>query len=66
MAMNLRLTEDQQDRLRTAADEDGLSMHAAIVIAIDEFLSRRQTAIVRGIAREVIARDAELIERLSR
>lgn len=64
--MNLRLTEDQQDRLRTAADEDGLSMHAAIVIAIDEYLVRRQTAIVRGIAREVIARDAELIERLSR
>jgi hypothetical protein len=66
MAMNLRLTKDVQGRLRTAADEDGLSMHAAIVIAIDEYLARRQTAIVRGIAREIIARDAELIDRLSR
>ena len=66
MAMNLRLTEDLQDRLRTAADEDGLSMHAAIVIAIDEYLARRKTAMVRGIAREIIARDAELIDRLSR
>jgi hypothetical protein len=36
------------------------------VIAIDEYLARRQTAIVRGIAREIIARDAELIDRLSR
>ena len=66
MAMNLRLAEDLQDRLRTAAAEDGLSMHAAIVIAIDEYLARRQTAMVRGIAREIIARDAELIDRLSR
>ncbi len=41
-------------------------MHAAIVIAIEEYLARRQTAIVRGIAREVMARDAELLDRLSR
>ncbi|MCI0686745.1 MAG: toxin-antitoxin system HicB family antitoxin [Sporichthyaceae bacterium] len=66
MAMNVRLSEDLHDRLRVAADEDDLSMHAAIVIAIEEYLARRQTAIVRGIAREVMARDAELLDRLSR
>jgi hypothetical protein len=37
-------------------------MHAAIVIAIDEYLARRQIALVRGIAREIIARRLQHLE----
>ena len=41
MAMTLRLTEDQTARLREAAAREGLSMQAAAVKAVEEYVDRR-------------------------
>ena len=41
MAMTLRLSEEQTAKLRVAAERDGLSMHAAVLKAIDDYLDRR-------------------------
>ena len=41
MAMTLRLTEEQTARLREAAAREGLSMQAAAVKAVEEYVDRR-------------------------
>lgn len=42
MAMTLRLTDEQTEALRAAADQDGLSMQAAAVRAVEEYSLRRR------------------------
>ena len=39
--MTLRLTEEQTAKLRAAAERDGISMHAAVLRAIDNYIERR-------------------------
>jgi len=41
MAMTLRLSEEQTAKLRAAAERDGISMHAAVLKAVDDYLDRR-------------------------
>ncbi|WP_062345341.1 Arc family DNA-binding protein [Herbidospora yilanensis] len=65
MELRLRLPDEVHGRLRAVAEEDGNSLNTEIVIAIEEHLARRQTSAVRGIARKVAQRDAELLRRLS-
>lgn len=66
MDLRLRLPDEIHGRLRTVAEDDGKSLNAEIVIAIEEFLERKQTRTVRAIARKVAQRDAELLDRLSK
>ena len=39
--MTLRLSEDQTAKLRVAAERDGMSMHAAVLKAVDDYIERR-------------------------
>lgn len=65
MAMNLRLREDQTDALKQRAEQEGVSMHAIVLKAVDDYLARTaQEAIVRKTAREQAAKWHELLERL--
>ena len=64
--LRLRLPDDIHRRLRAVADEDGSSLNTEIVIAIEDYLAKKQTSTVRALARRVAQRDAELLERLSR
>lgn len=41
MAMTLRLSEEQTARLRAVAKREGISMHAALLKAVDDYLDRR-------------------------
>ncbi len=41
MAMTLRLSKEQSEKLREAAERDGISMHAAVLKAVDDYLDRR-------------------------
>jgi predicted DNA-binding protein len=66
MDLRLRLPDETHRRLRAVADDDGNSLNAEIVIAIEEHLERKQNSAVRAIARKVAQRDAELLDRLSR
>jgi hypothetical protein len=65
MNMQLRLPDDVHAMLRAAAEEDGNSVNSEAVIAISDYLSRRQTARVREIARGIAKRDAKLLEMLA-
>jgi predicted DNA-binding protein len=65
MDLRLRLPDETHRRLRAVADDDGNSLNAEIVIAIEEHLERKQNSVVRAIARKVAKRDAELLDRLS-
>ncbi|WP_306368809.1 toxin-antitoxin system HicB family antitoxin [Nocardiopsis sp. CC223A] len=65
MNMHLRLPDDVHARLKAAAEEDGNSTNAEAVIAITDYLARRQTARVRELAREIAREDAELLARLA-
>ncbi|MGW3369780.1 Arc family DNA-binding protein [Streptosporangium canum] len=65
MDLRLRLPDETHRRLRAVADEDGTSLNSEIVVAIEEYLTRKQTSAVRAIARKVAQRDAELLHRLS-
>lgn len=65
MAMNLRLRDDQTDALKQRAEQEGVSMHAIVLKALDDYLARTaQEAIVRKTAKEQAAKWNELLERL--
>jgi predicted transcriptional regulator len=57
MAMTLRLDPDLEAELRLAAEEDRRSIHQTVVLAIENFLTLRETA-------EVIA-DPETLRALA-
>jgi predicted transcriptional regulator len=48
MAMTVRLPEELDAELRTAAAEDHRSVHQTIVLAVEMYLSVRETAEVRA------------------
>lgn len=63
MAMTLRLTDEQAAALRATAEREGRSIHETVVVAIDEYVSKRtkkRDAIIAKVARE----RADLMRRL--
>lgn len=65
MAMNLRLRDDQAEALKLRAEEEGISMHAVVLKAVDDYLVRTaHQALVRKAAQEQTAKWAEVLERL--
>ncbi|MFF7181753.1 CopG family transcriptional regulator [Streptomyces sp. NPDC008121] len=65
MAMNLRLRDDQTEALKQRAEQEGTSMHAILLKAVDDYLARTaQEAIVRETAREQALKWRELMDRL--
>jgi|SoimicmetaTmtHAB_FD_contig_31_20910673_length_417_multi_2_in_0_out_0_1 predicted transcriptional regulator len=64
MAMTLRLTEDQTARLREAAAREGLSMQAAAVKAVEEYVDRRAARRAALLA-QILDEDAAVLKRLA-
>ncbi|WP_432022441.1 ribbon-helix-helix protein, CopG family [Streptomyces parvus] len=63
--LNLRLRDDQTEALKRRAEQEGISMHALVLRAVDDYLARTaQQAIVRKTAKEQAAKWSELMERL--
>ncbi|MEC4015108.1 CopG family transcriptional regulator [Streptomyces sp. H27-D2] len=63
--MNLRLRDDQTDALKQRADQEGVSMHAIVMQALDDYLARTaQQAMVRKTAKAQAAKWGELMDRL--
>lgn len=64
MAMTLRLSDEQTAKLRAAAERDGISMHAAVMKAVDDYLNQRTARRDEILARVVKEHDG-LLRRLS-
>ena len=64
MAMTLRLSDEQTAKLREAAERDGISMHAAVLKAVDDYLDRR-TARRDEILRRIVKEHDGLLDRLA-
>jgi predicted transcriptional regulator len=64
-AMSLRLPDELSERLRTAATEEGESVNSAVVVAISDWLDRRDAEHVQGLFEDTAARHARLLERLA-
>ena len=64
MAMTWRLSEEQTAKLRAAAERDGISMHAAILKAVDDYLDRR-TARRDEMLGRIVQEHEGLLRRLS-
>lgn len=64
MAMTLRLSEQQTARLREAAAREGLSMQAAALKAVDEYINRR-AARRDALLAQILTEDAEVLRRLA-
>lgn len=64
MAMTLRLNDEQHARLREVAEREGISMHEAVVRAVDDYTTRRARRRDELIAR-MIEEDAGVLERLA-
>lgn len=63
MAMTLRLTDEQAAALRATAEREGRSIHETVVIAIDEYVSKRTKKRDALIAR-ITEERADLLKRL--
>jgi len=63
--MTLRLSEQQTARLREAAARDGLSMQAAALKAVEEYINRRTTARRDALLAQILTEDAEVLRRLA-
>lgn len=63
MAMTLRLTDEQMQRLRGTAEREGVSMQVVAARAIDEYTNRRRARRDELIASFVSDR-ADLLQRL--
>ena len=64
-AMSLRLPDALARRLREAAEQEGESMNAAVVIAINEWLERRDAQHVQALFEETAEVHARLLARLA-
>ncbi|GHH83065.1 ribbon-helix-helix protein, CopG family [Kitasatospora indigofera] len=65
MAMNLRLTDEQQEALRERAEAEGRSMHAVVVRAIERYLDEgTDREAVRKLGAKYAARHSDLLRRL--
>ena len=64
MAMTLRLSEEQTAKLRATAEREGMSMQAAALKAIDQYVDRR-TQRRDEILADIVKTRAELLRRLA-
>ncbi|MER7954456.1 CopG family transcriptional regulator [Streptomyces sp. NPDC096030] len=65
MAMNLRLRDDQREVLERRAQDEGTSMHALVLRAVDDYLARTgHEARVRQTSREQAVKWSGLLRRL--
>jgi predicted transcriptional regulator len=64
MAMTLRLTEEQAERLRETAAREHSSMQAVAARAIDEYTTRR-VALREQLLRQIVREDADVLRRLA-
>ena len=62
--MTLRLSDEQTAKLREAAERDGISMHAAVLKAVDDYLDRR-TARRDEILGRIVKDHEGLLDRLA-
>lgn len=65
MAMTLRLTDDDTERLRARALADGISMQEVALTAVRQYLDDRSLRLAASIER-IRTEDAELLDRLAR
>jgi hypothetical protein len=63
MAMTLRLTEEQAAALRATAEREGRSIHETVLIAIEEYVSKR-TKKRDALIEQILAEDREALARL--
>ena len=67
MAMTLRLTDEEQEALRTRAQHEGISMQEAARRAVREYVIRSEHRDRVGeVAGKVLDRHGDAIERLGR
>jgi predicted transcriptional regulator len=65
MAMTLRLDDELADALRSRATADGRSVHQTVLLAIDEYLKRRQRGQrIESLATQAAADYPEVLRRL--
>ncbi|GAB3974100.1 FitA-like ribbon-helix-helix domain-containing protein [Streptomyces sparsus] len=65
MAMNLRLPEDVQEALKARADQEGRSMHAIVLLAVERYLvEEADRATVRSLGAKYADKHAELLRGL--
>lgn len=64
MAVTLRLSEEKTAKLRATAEREGISMQAAALKAIDDYVSRR-TQRRDEIIEQIFTDDVALFDRLS-
>ena len=63
----MRLTDEERESLRAQAEREHRSMQEVARLAIlDRIHSDRRAALLREVVDEVLAEDAELLDRLSR
>jgi predicted transcriptional regulator len=65
MAMTLRLSDEETESLRQAAEQEHRSMQEVARQAIRDYTSRRETSFAEAVD-FVVQRDAELLDRLSK
>lgn len=63
MAMTLRLTDEQAAALRETAEREGRSMHETVLIAIQEYVTKRDQKRDALIGR-IMEEDREVLDRL--
>lgn len=63
MDMHLHMHDGLHALIREAAEEDGVSVEAAVVTAVEDFVASRRTRGVPEHARETVEQDAELLRR---
>lgn len=63
--MTLRLTDEDNEALRAAADREGRSMQDVVTTALREYLAKRDEFRTQQVNR-FLAEDSELLELLSR
>jgi hypothetical protein len=64
-AMSLRMPDELSERLRLAATEEGESINGAVVVAVRDWLDRRDADHVEQLFEETAARHGRLLERLA-
>ena len=64
VAMTLRLSAEQTDKLRATAEREGVSMQTVALRAIDEYVNRR-TQRRDAIIEQIFTEDAGLFDRLA-
>lgn len=62
--MTLRLSDEQTAKLRAAAERDGISMHAVVLKAVDDYVDRR-TARRDELLADIVKEHDGLLRRLA-